>query len=175
MSIKNFVYRTKTYIAGDWTGDKDAIDQLHKWNDSDYWGLSFVDVHSLTQSNDNSLNCSIKKSLKERMDISKTFILVVGDNTKNLRSGACYLCDSYSKGKCKRGYSVDNDGYVEYECQKAIAAKIKIVVLYNGLKVDREKCPDIIKNYGTHIPLKKIGEDMKCQWDYQAVKKAIMN
>lgn len=24
-------YRTRTYIAGDWTGDKDAIDQLYKW------------------------------------------------------------------------------------------------------------------------------------------------
>lgn len=24
-------YRTKTYIAGDWTGDKMAIEQLYKW------------------------------------------------------------------------------------------------------------------------------------------------
>lgn len=29
-------YRTKTYLAGDWTGDKDAIDKIHEWNDSDY-------------------------------------------------------------------------------------------------------------------------------------------
>lgn len=27
-------YRTRTYVAGDWTGDKNAIDQLFKWNDS---------------------------------------------------------------------------------------------------------------------------------------------
>lgn len=32
------VYRTRTYIAADWDGDRDAVDQLHKWNDSDYWG-----------------------------------------------------------------------------------------------------------------------------------------
>lgn len=25
-------YRTKTYIAGEWDGDSDAIEQLYKWN-----------------------------------------------------------------------------------------------------------------------------------------------
>lgn len=28
-------YRTKTYIAADWDGNKNAIDQLRKWNDSE--------------------------------------------------------------------------------------------------------------------------------------------
>ena len=32
------VYRTKTYIAAEWDGDKDAVEQLKKWNDSNYWG-----------------------------------------------------------------------------------------------------------------------------------------
>ena len=54
-------YRTKTYIAGDWTGDKSAIDQLHKWNDSKFWGLTFNDAHDITQANDGSLNCSINR------------------------------------------------------------------------------------------------------------------
>ena len=87
-------YRTKTYIAGDWDGDRDAINQLHKWNDSNYWSLSFTDAHDITQANDTSLNCSIKKSLALRMDASKTFVLIVGDNTINLRSGSCSYCGS---------------------------------------------------------------------------------
>ena len=45
-------YRTKTYIAGDWTGDSDAVEELYKWNRSDYWGLSFQNAHDITQSND---------------------------------------------------------------------------------------------------------------------------
>ena len=49
------VYRTRTYIAADWDGDRDAVDQLHKWNDSNYWGLSFTDAHDLQQSRDSSL------------------------------------------------------------------------------------------------------------------------
>ena len=71
------VYRTKTYIAADWTGDKGAVEQLHKWNDNKYLTLSFTDAHDLTQSSDSSLNCSIKSSLKKRMDVSKTFVLIV--------------------------------------------------------------------------------------------------
>ena len=69
-------YRTKTYIAGDWTGDKDAIDKLYQWNTSKYWSLSFTDAHDLTKAKDSSLNCTIKRSLKVRMDASKTFVLI---------------------------------------------------------------------------------------------------
>ena len=58
-------YRTKTYIAGDWTGDKTAIEQLYKWKNSDHWSFDFVDAHDLTQARDSSLNCSIKASLKK--------------------------------------------------------------------------------------------------------------
>ena len=29
-------YRTRTYIAADWSGDYDAVEQLHKWNSSKY-------------------------------------------------------------------------------------------------------------------------------------------
>ena len=89
MSIWNMTNRTKTYLAGDWTGDKDAIQIIKKWNESDNYGLTFRDVHELTNSSDDSLNCSIKRSLRQRMSISKTFVLIVGDKTTSLRSGAC--------------------------------------------------------------------------------------
>lgn len=72
-------YRTRTYIADDWTGDKNVIEQLHKWNNSCYWGLSFHDAHDITQSSDSSKNCSIKVSLRTRLDISKMFVLIVGN------------------------------------------------------------------------------------------------
>ena len=82
-------YRTRTYIAGDWDNDKDAVDALHQWNDSSQYGLSFSDAHELKQARDTSLNCSIKRSLAERLDASKTFILIVGEHTKELRAGGC--------------------------------------------------------------------------------------
>ena len=87
-------YRTRTYIAADWSGDYDAVEQLHKWNSSKYWSLSFTDAHDLMQARDNSLNCSIKASLSKRMDASRTFILIVGNNTKSVRSEAVSIVEA---------------------------------------------------------------------------------
>ena len=111
--------RTKTYIAGDWETDKNAIDQLYYWNNSSKWGLSFSDAHDLTQARDSSLNCSIKRSLAIRLDSSKTFVLVVGDNTDSLRAGGCQYCSSYNSWtrSCARGHTVDYRSYIEYECE----------------------------------------------------------
>jgi hypothetical protein len=171
-------YRTKTYIAADWTGDKDAVDKLYEWNDSEYWSLSFADAHELTQARDNSLNCSIKSSLKTRLDSSKAFVLIVGKNTKIVRSGSCQYCGSYNSYtySCAHGRSVDYRSYIEYECDKAVEAyndgSMDIVVLYNAASVDKTKCPIAVKNIGTHAKTKKI-VDGKSVWDYQSVKIAM--
>lgn len=167
-------YRTKTYIAADWSGDKDAVDQLIKWNESNYWILSFTDAHELTQARDGSLNCSIKSSLATRLDASKTFVLIVGSNTKTVRSGSCQYCDSYNSwtSRCARGYSVDYKSYIEYECAKAIRDGLKIVVLYNAASVNKSKCPDSIKDIGTHVAMCTY-ENGQYSWNYQAVKNAI--
>lgn len=160
-------YRTKTYLAGDWTGDKDAIEQLHKWNNSNYWGLSFHDAHDLTQSSDGSKNCNIKASLRTRLDASKTFVLIVGDGTRSRRAGECNYC--WDTSNCGNS---SNKSFIEYECDKAVRDGIKIVVLYNAAMVNRNKCPDALKNVGTHAPM-CYREDGELYWDYQTVKNAI--
>ena len=167
-------YRTRTYIAADWSGDEDAVNQLHKWNDSNYWSLSFTDAHELTQARDGSLNCNIKASLGTRFDSSKTFVLIVGSDTKTVRSGGCQYCNSYNSHtySCAKWYSVDYRSYIEYECEKAICDGLKIVVLYNAATVDKSKCPDAIKNVGTHAAMCYY-KDGSYYWDYQAVKDAI--
>ncbi|CEO89921.1 TIR domain-containing protein [Syntrophaceticus schinkii] len=167
-------YRTKTYIAGDWTGDEDAVEQLYKWNDSNYWSLSFTDAHDLTQARDGSLNCSIKVSLRKRLEASKTFVLIVGKNTRTVRSGSCQYCNSYNSwtASCARGYSVDNRSYIEYECDNAVRDSLKIIVLYNAATIDKTKCPDAVKNTGTHAAM-CCWKDGKLYWDYYAVKDAM--
>lgn len=167
-------YRTKTYLAAEWDGDKDAIDQLHKWNDNKFWSLTFTDAHDLTQARDSSLNCSIKSSLATRLDSSKTFVLIVGSNTKTVRNGSCQYCDKYNSDtkKCDSGMSVDYRSYIAYECEKAIRDELKIVVLYNAASVNKDKCPDVIKNVGTHKAMCFMKEG-SCYWDYQTVKDAI--
>jgi hypothetical protein len=167
-------YRTKTYIAADWDCDKDAVEQLRAWNDSEKWSLSFTDAHDLTQARDKSLNCSIKASLASRMAASKTFVLIVGNKTISRRAGECTYCSHYVNRTCMTGLTISNDSYIEYECKKAVRYResIKLVVLYNAAKVDKSKCPDVIKAYGTHAPMQKM-KDGYHYWDYQSVKGAM--
>ena len=162
-----------TYIAADWTGDKNAVDKLYEWKEGQRWSLYFIDAHELTQARDDSLNCNIKKSLATRFGDSKTFVLIVGNGTKTVRSGGCHLCGSYNSHNkaCAKGYAVDYKSYIEYECTKAVKDGLTIVILYNAASVDKSKCPDVIKAYGTHTAMQKM-ENGQHVWDYPAVKKA---
>lgn len=188
MSIDEYRYKTFTYIAGDWTGDKAAIDKLHEWNEGRKWGLTFKDVHSETQSSDSSLNCSIKASLRKRMKICKKFVLVVGSDTDSLRSGACYNCCFYNRPTlytprptCSLNHCIDNRSYIQYECDMAKYDydndDIEIVVLYNSVNVNRNLCPEPLRWIGTHAPMKKKVTDFygftHYDWDYESVKNAI--
>lgn len=168
-------YRTRTYIAGDWSGDSDLINQLYKWNDSNYWGLHFVDAHGLTQARDSSLNCSIKRSLRERLDRSKVFVLVVGLSTNEVRAGSCAYCSEYyaELHRCWRNHSTDTRSYIHYECEYAANHIDKIVVLHNCSYVDRDLCPEPLRYRGVHIPSYEINDDYSTTWLYQDIKTAI--
>lgn len=176
-------YRTKTYIAGAWTESSDAIQQLYKWNDSEYWALHFVDAHDLTQARDTSLACTIKDSLRERLNASKTFVLVVGDETKDLRKGSCQYCGRYHHTYygdwCESQKTPDFRSFIEFECETAAKAydkgEMKIVVLYDALSVNRDKCPDAVAYKGKHIRMAyRDPKSGKVYWNYQEIKEAIM-
>jgi len=168
-------YRNKTYIAGDWDHDHDAVEQIYKWKNGFKWSLDFHDAHAMKQARDTSLPCSIKRSLKERMDASKMFVLIVGDHTDTITKGSCHLCGSYNNyiGYCTHGYSVDKRSFVKYECEKAVEAGIDIVVLYNSTTVDKSKCPIAVRYIGKHVPMVFKGTDGAYYWNYYAVKDAL--
>lgn len=180
-------YRTRTYIAGEWNGDSDAIEQIYKWNDGDKWNLHFVDAHGFKQCYDSSLPCTIKGSLSERLGRSKTFVLVVGKNTKSARKGSCYYANCNNKGynyftgqsTCYViGKTYSTESFIEYECRLAYDAwlrdEMKIVVLYNAASVNKSKFPDILKNVGTHMEMKSYNYVWQAnRYDYNKVKQAI--
>lgn len=168
-------YRTKTYIAGDWTGDENLINQLYKWNRSEYWGLHFIDAHELTNSRDSSKPCSIKRSLSTRLDSSKTFVLVVGSKTLGLTKGSCRWCYSYDSyhSRCHAGGNVDYRSFVDYECEKAKRDNLKIVVLYNFANIYKDKCPESVRYTGQHLAAYYYSNG-QAYWNYSAIKNAIM-
>ena len=168
------IYRTRTYIAADFDHDRDAVEQLYKWNNDNNLDFSFSNAHDLQTSSDNSLYCSIKSSLKYRMDGSKKFVLIVGNYTNAITKGGCQYCGSYNSyiGYCARGHNVDYRSYIQYECAKAVEAGIEIIVLYKNTTVDRNKCPEIIRYKGKHVPM-IFYRDGKHYWDYKTVKNAL--
>ena len=177
-------YRTKTYIAGDWTGDSAAIQQLYRWNEGDKWSLHFVDAHSYSQCYDSSMPCTIKSSLRERMNRSKTFVLVVGNKTASTRKGAClyYNCSNARRSMVYDGFTCmvwgkaySTQSFIDYECELAYKAylkgEMKIVVLYNSTIVRKSRCPAILRNVGKHVAMKSF--NYFSIWDYATVRKVI--
>jgi uncharacterized protein (UPF0179 family) len=161
-------YRTKTYLAGAWTEDNDAFTQLYAWKNGNRWNLDFHDAHEVTQARDSSQYCSIKKSLAQRIDVSKTFILVVSTSTKSRRAGECNYC--FKNNECGNS---SNKSFIEFECDKAARDYTKgeikqIVVLYNASSVDKSKCPYVLKDIGIHKEMKTFAI-----FDYNKVKTAL--
>ena len=83
------------YIAGDWDHDVEVVNKIVEWNNSTIHPINFTYAHELMQARDDSLKCSIKASLRERLNRSDKFILIVGTHTKSLTAGGCQLCESY--------------------------------------------------------------------------------
>lgn len=166
--------RPYTYIAADWDGDNNAVQTLKAWNADCRKSLSFKDAHDLVQARDSSLNCSIKTSLSSRIDESYVFILIVGDKTNTLRSGACHLCPSYNSfiKYCTRGRSVDYRRYIDFECEKAVRDGLQIIVLYNSHAIDKSKCPEAVKTVGTHKEM-WAWDGNKFIWDYNKISTAM--
>lgn len=168
-------YRTRTYLAGDWDHDKNAIDVLYSWKDNNHLNFDFLDAHELRDARDTSLNCTIKRSLKERLDRSKNFVLIVGNHTNNLTRGSCAYCSSYNSWtrSCGRGHYVSYESFIEHECRQAIEANMNIIILYNSSIVDKSKCPESLRYRGHHLPMHKYDYNRREYiWDYIGIKYA---
>lgn len=159
--------RTRTYIAADWTLDKDAVEKLRTWNNSKHWGLSFLDAHELSECrSDDTNNCNIKKNCSQNLDHSKFFVLIIGKKTSSIRAGYCMYCKAFTT--CKYIYKT-NKSFVEYECDYAINNDLPIIVLYNSAKVDKSKCINSVRNIAKAHAKMKMSDG---SWDYQSVKDA---
>jgi hypothetical protein len=126
-------YRNKTYIAFDGDIDIRYYNLMKAWKQNDNTNFNFYDAHDLNTALDTSSEETIKRRLRERMENSKVFVLLVGNNTKNLRKP-----------------------YVRYEIDHAINYyKIPIIVVnLNGLKkCDSNLCPPAARDaLSIHIP-----------------------
>lgn len=126
-------YRNKTYIAFDADTDMDYYNLLKGWKANHFMDFDFYDAHDLNNLWERSNEDTIKRKLRERMNNTKLFVLLVGEKTRYLYR------------------------FVRWEIEIAIKLDIPIIVVnLNGLKrMDSERCPAIAKNtLAIHIPFK---------------------
>ena len=97
---------------------------MQAWKQNDNVPFNFYDAHSLNTARDTSLEESIKRQLRERLQNTKIFTVLLGERTRFLRK------------------------FVRWELEQAIKLKLPIVVVnLNGLrKQDLALCPPIIRD-----------------------------
>lgn len=117
-------YRNKTYVAFDGDNDIRSYWLMQAWKQNDSTSFNFYDAHALRQARDTSTEATIKRSLRERMSNSKVFVLLVGQNTKNLYR------------------------FVRWEIELALSMNLPIIVVNLNQKRmhDNYLCPPILRD-----------------------------
>jgi len=121
-------YRNKTYVAFDADNDIKYYRIMTAWKENDNIDFDFHNAHDLNNLMNTSSEETIKRKLRERLNNTKSFILLVGEHTKNLTK------------------------FVRWEIQTAIDMDIPIICanLNGKKKMDNDLFSPILK---THIAL----------------------
>jgi hypothetical protein len=117
-------YRNKTYVCFD--GDKDIhyYRLMQAWHQSDHTPFDFYNSHDLNSARDTSQEASIKAQLRVRLQNTKIFVVLIGEQTRYLYK------------------------FVRWEMDQALAMGLPIVAVnLNGLRQqDTDRCPPIIRD-----------------------------
>ena len=103
-------YRNKVFVSFD--GDKDIhyYRLMCAWKQNDYSPFNFYDAHDVNSARDTSTEDTIKSKLRERLNATKVFVLLVGESTRYLYK------------------------FVRWEIEQAISLDLPIIVVnINGL------------------------------------------
>lgn len=110
--------KNRTYVAFDGDNDIRYYRLMLAWKRRDSSSFNFHDAHEINTSRDSSQEESIKRQLRERMNYSNIFVLLVGESTRYLRK------------------------FVKWEIETAIKLEIPIIcVNINGSRQKDNLCP----------------------------------
>jgi len=116
-------YKNKTYIAFDGDNDIRYYWLMKAWKQNDNSDFDFYDAHDINTALDTSNEDTIKRRLRERMNNSKVFVLLIGANTKNLYK------------------------FVRWEIDTAHALNLPIIAVnLNNSRIKDSLCPPILND-----------------------------
>lgn len=112
-------YRTKIYVAFDGDSDIHYYYLMKAWTNNEKFNFEINDAHDINYSRDSSQEQSIKNQLRIRLQSSKVFLLLVGENTKYLRK------------------------FVPWEIEYALRNEMPVIIVnLNGRRDrDNDRCP----------------------------------
>jgi len=138
-------YRNKTYIAFDADNDIHYYRLMQAWKQSDNITFNFYNAHDLNNLMIESSEETIKRKLRERLNNTKVFVLLVGEQTRFLYK------------------------FVRWEIEQALKLNLPIIcVNLNGKRsIDFDSCPPILRNeLALHISYNaKIIEKALTDWE----------
>ncbi len=139
-------YKNKAYVAFDGDNDIRYYRLMQAWKQSDHSTFNFFDAHDINNLRNWSSEETIKKKLKERLNNSKVFILLIGEQTRF------------------------HYKFVKWEIEKAIDLNLPIIcVNINGQRsLDSNLCPPVLRGkLALHISFNaKIIEKAMENWEY---------
>ncbi|WP_334191166.1 TIR domain-containing protein (plasmid) [Synechococcus elongatus PCC 11801] len=118
------MYRNKTYVSFDADTDMHYYRLMQAWKENDNIDFNFYNAHDINYNPNLTSELSIKKQLRKRFENTKIFVLLVGENTRNLYK------------------------FVRWEIEEAISRNIPIIVVnLNGKRsLDEVLCPPIVRD-----------------------------
>jgi hypothetical protein len=170
----------RIYISADYdlyTGDREVIDVLMKWNKSHKYVVDFVDMASVTtgsvSSDPDCRPCDLKLEFNRQINASSVALFVVGNNTATRTAGAacprtssqCLLnkCTPYKQNRfgakfCRVTnatlYSkvgdvncINDYSYLRHEFEQAKKKNKQIIVVYNSFNKQPSWLPSYLKGY----------------------------
>ena len=117
-------YRNKTYVCFDGDNDMHYYRLMCAWKQNDGMDFNFYNAHDLNTARDSSQEDSVKQRLRERLNNSKVFVVLIGERTRYLTK------------------------FVRWEMEQALSLDLPIIAVnLNGTRQqDRDLCPPLIRD-----------------------------
>lgn len=112
--------RTKTYIAFDGDTDLMSYRTIQSWSADPKYPFVLNDAHEINWARDDSLPESIINQLRERLQVSKHLVLIVGSATNKNRKGI-----------------------LQYEIRYALRNALPIILVFKGSSSDDENSKEL--------------------------------
>ena len=126
-------YRNKTYVIFDADTDRWAYGYMKGWKSNENMDFNFHDAHEIGPLTSNVSDETIKARLRERFSSAKQAIVLVGENTKNLRKWVPW----------------------EIEISQKLDLPIVVVNLNGKRQMDSDRCPAGLREWvAAHVEFK---------------------